>query len=335
MAVTTTGTSGNLGEISVNLQGYYDRNLLERAVPATLFGRFGQTRPVPKNSGTRINFRRYASLAVATTALTEGTTPTGSQLTVNDIYATLAQYGDFATLSDWLMDTGLDPVLVEAGEVLGEQAGLTVDTLDRNVLVAGTSVRYASGVAGRTSVAAAITTADLNVAIRALERANAKKIREMVDGTTKVGTKPLRPAYIAITHVDMRKDLEGLTGWIPVEEYASKGDILDEEIGSWHGIRFLTTTNSYVWADTGSGTVGSLITSGTKVDVYATLVLAKDAYGVIPLNRQSIKNVIKQLGSSGTADPLDQRATTGWKVAHVAKILNDDFMYRLETGCTA
>ena len=110
-----TGTS----DIPGNLQGYYDRNLLERAVPAELHGIFLQSRPVPKNMGTRINFRRYGSLAVATTPLGEGLTGDGKKMTNTDIYATLKQYGDFVTMSDFLMQTGLDPILVEAGEVLG------------------------------------------------------------------------------------------------------------------------------------------------------------------------------------------------------------------------
>lgn len=333
-ALTKTGTSGTTGQISVNLQGYYDRNLLERALPALLYGKFGQVRPIPKNSGTRINFRRYESLAAATTALTEGTTPAGSQLTVTDIYATIQQYGDFVTLTDWLIETGLDPVLVEAGEILGEQAGLTIDTLDRDVLVAGTNVRYANGVANRASVVSAISANDINQAIRTLEGADAKKIRQMIDGTTKVGTRPIRPAYIGITHVDCRYDLESLSGWIPVEEYASKGDVMEEEIGSYKGVRFLATSNAKVFPDAG-GVAGSMIsTSGSNADVYCTLILAKDAYGVIPLNKKSIKNIIKQLGSAGTEDPLDQRATSGWKAAHVCKILNDDFLIRIEHACT-
>ena len=84
-----TGTS----DVAVNLQGHYDRNLLERALPALIHSRFAQVRPLPKNAGTRINFRKYGSLAVNTTPLTEGVTPTGKKLTTTDIYATVKQYG--------------------------------------------------------------------------------------------------------------------------------------------------------------------------------------------------------------------------------------------------
>lgn len=333
-SLTKTGTSGSPGQISTVLQGYYDRNLLERAVPALLYGRFGQSRPLPKNSGNRINFRRYNALTPATTPLTEGVTPTGSQLNVTDIYATISQYGDFVTITDWLITTGLDPVLVEAGEILGEQAGLTLDVITRDILVAGTQVRYSNGSA-RNAVNTPINTTALNAAIRMLESAEGKKIKSMIDGTTKIGTKPIRPAYIAITHTHARYDLESLSGWVPVEEYASKGDIFDEEIGSYRGVRFITTSVAKVWADSG-GAKGTMIsTSGTNADVYATLILAENAYGVIPLDRKSITNIIKQLGSAGSEDPLDQRATSGWKAAYTAKILNDNWMVRIEHACTA
>jgi N4-gp56 family major capsid protein len=108
-------------------------------------GRFGQVRPIKTRSGNQIKFRRYESLPPATTALTEGVTPAGNSLTVTDVTATLAQYGDFLTVSDMVDLTNQDPVLTEAGTVLGEQGGVTVDIVRRDVLVAGTNVIYSNG----------------------------------------------------------------------------------------------------------------------------------------------------------------------------------------------
>ena len=328
-----TGTS----DIPTNLQGYYDRNLLERALPALLHDRFGQVRPLPKNKGTRINFRRYGSLPENLTPLTEGITPTGKKLSTTDIYATMAQYGDFVTITDWVSMVGLDPILLEAGEILGEQAGNTVDLLIRAVLVAGTSVRYAAGVAGRTTVATTIADADLTAVTRTLEGNNAKKLRTMVQGGAKINTYPLRPSFITISHTDCRDDIEGLSGFKSVEEYASQKDVMEEEIGSTKNYRHLITTNGRMWEAGGIavGATGLKANDSTNVDVYATLVFAKNAYGIIPLQKKSIANIVKKMGSSGTEDPLNQRSTSGWKAATVAKILNDDFMVRIEHGVTA
>lgn len=72
--------------------------------------------------------------------------------------------------------------------------------------------------------------------------------------------------------------------------------------------------------------------SGAKGrDVYSTLVLGADAYGVTKIEGGGLRMIVKQLGSSGTSDPLDQRSTTGWKAIHTAEILQPLFMVRVET----
>ena len=327
-----TGTS----QVAVNIQGYYDRNLLERAIPALVHGKYCQIRPLPRNSGTRINFRMYNSLPANTVKLGEGVTPTGKQATTTDIYATIAQYGDFITYSDWLSMTSLDPLLLELGSVLGEQMGLSADTLDRDEMVSGTSVRYAGGVADRSSVATAIAVADLKAAIRMLESANARKISQMIKPGAKISTVPVPPAFRAITHTDCRQDLEDLPGFKKVEEYASQKGVTEDEIGAWGNCRFEVTTNAKVWTDSGAavGATGLVSTSGSNIDVYSTIILGADAVGTTPLQKGNIKNIIKKLGSSGVDDALDQRGSTGWKIAKVTKILNDDFIVRIEHGVT-
>lgn len=69
-------------------------------------------------------------------------------------------------------------------------------------------------------------------------------------------------------------------------------------------------------------------------DVYSTLVLGSDAYGVTEVTGGGLKNIVKQLGSAGTGDPLDQRATTGWKAIKTAEILVENYMVRIETAST-
>src|SRR3972149_5424118 len=107
MANTTTT------QVSAAVNNYYDRTLLMKAVPAFVYLRFGQVRDIPNGSSAVIKFRRHTLLTAATTALTEGVTPTGSQLAVTDVTATVAQYGDFVTLTDFLQMTTLDPLLTE------------------------------------------------------------------------------------------------------------------------------------------------------------------------------------------------------------------------------
>ena len=330
MATATTTST-----IPIKIQGFYDRNLLERSLGALLYSKFGQTRPLPKNSGDDISFRKYGSLVKNTTQLTEGITPSGKQLSVSKITATMGQYGDFVLITDKLLDMGLDPILVEAGEILGEQAGLSIDQIHAAILLAGSSVRYANGVAGRSSIINPIQEIDIEVIVRNFYASNARVFRSMNTPGVKVGTTPLRPGFLAITHTDCRQDFEGMTHFIPIEKYPSQQDVLPEEIGEIKGVRVLATTNAGLIPDAGGTAVtNDLIytTANTACDVYQTLFLAKDAYGVVPLQKGNIENIIKKANSSGTEDPLNQRNTSGWKAYTTAKILNENFIYRCEHG---
>lgn len=69
-------------------------------------------------------------------------------------------------------------------------------------------------------------------------------------------------------------------------------------------------------------------------DIYSTLVLGADAYGTTEIEGGGLENIVKQLGSAGTADALNQRATTGWKATKVTEILVDTYMVRVETAST-
>lgn len=68
--------------------------------------------------------------------------------------------------------------------------------------------------------------------------------------------------------------------------------------------------------------------------VYSTLVLGENAYGVTEVQGGGLRHIVKQLGSSGTADPLDQRGSCGWKAVRTAERLVESFMVRIETCST-
>lgn len=327
-----TGTS----QVAVNIQNYYDRNLLERAVPSLIHGKYCQIRPLPQNSGTRINFRRYNSLAANTTKLQEGVTPTGKQASTTDIYATVSQYGDFIIYTDWLTMTSLDPSLLEFTDILGEQMGLTSDTLDRDMMVTGTTVRLANAVSARTDIVTTVSTTDIKSVIRMLELANTAKISKAIQAGAKIATVSVPKGFRAITHTSMRQDYEALAGFTKAQDYASQQNVPETEIGTYGNVRVETTTNAKIWADGGGalGATGLVSTSDSQVDVYSTLIFGKNAVGTTPLQKGNIKNIVKNVGSSGVEDALDQRGSSGWKMAKVTKILQEDFMGRVEHGCT-
>jgi len=317
---------------------FFDKTLLVRALPYLTHDAFGQRRPLPTGSSKNIKFRKYSALDVATTPLAEGVAPDKSQLEVTDITAEVSWFGAYVEITDEVDLTNVESVMSEAAEVLGEQAGQSLDQIYRDVLVAGTTVRYGTAAANRAAVAAVITTTDVAVTLRTLQGNNARYFTSIIKAGTGVGTNPIRPAFWGICHPDIYYTLQGLTSpnWINVEEYGSTGNIMEGEVGALRNIRFVMSTFAKVFEDSGSGTTTNMkTTSGSNCDVYATLVFGKNAYGITELRGNGLKNIRKGFGTAGTSDPLDQVATSGWKAITTCKILNDAFMARIETTASS
>ena len=302
MPVTNATTTATL---SAELKTFYDKNLLREAKPNLVHNQFGQKRNIPKNGGKTIEFRKFSSLPKAKTALTEGVTPDGQSLTVTAITATVGQYGDYVRITDMLDLTAIDPILTETGKLLGNQSGETLDSLTADVLNAGTNVQYSGGKTARAQLAEGdvLTVDDIKKAVRTLKRNKAKKING---------------SYVAIIHPDAAYDLTNDPKWEAVKEYDPK-DWYNGEIGRIHGVRFVETTEA-VRFGSGDG------------EVFSTLVLGADAYGITNIEGGGLENIVKPFGSGD--DPLNQRATSGWKATHVAKILNDLYMVRIESKAT-
>ncbi len=91
-----------------------------------------------------------------------------------------------------------------------------------------------------------------------------------------------------------------------------------------------TQVNDLVSADTVIYPNGG---SSDGKPVYTTLVLGADAYGVTGL-ADTLETIMKPLGSAGSADPLNQRATMGWKAHHMCKILEPLYMVKIESVST-
>ena len=311
-----------LTQLPANIQGFYDRNLLERAEALLVHDKFGQMRNLPKNSGTKTNFRRYSNLAVATTPLTEGVTPSGSQLSVTDINATIQQYGDYVTLTDMVDVHGLDNTVKEATDILGYQAGQTCDSVWRDAVVPSLAnvITADGGAESALTATDTITVANIKQAILQLKNQNAMKMSPMIGASSGTGTSPIRSAYWGIIHPDVVFDLEDQEGFISAEEYASTKTLSEGEVGAVKDARFIETTQAYINADGGNA----------SVDTYHTAIFGDNAYGIVNVRGKGNMGVIvKPLGSSGTADPLNQRSTVGWKAHTTAKILNDAFAVKI------
>lgn len=333
--VNVTGDTRTTGQaypayndLSAEMKTFYDMTLIDEASAQLVHDQFGQKRPIPANGGKTIEFRKFSSLPKATEALTEGVTPDGKRLDVTAITATVSQYGDYITQSDVLELTALDNTILEATKLLGKQAGATLDTIVRNVLVSNTNVTYCPTVSGSTetevlSRSSLGTTAKLTV----------KTIQKVVAKLRGQNAPTINGKYVAIIHPYVAYDLMRDPEWIDAHKYAAPDNLYEGEIGEIAGVRFVQTTEAKVWNDS-TCPVKTAASDGNPAvyhSVFATLFIGEGAYGVTEITGGGLQTIIKQKGSAGTADPLDQRSSVGWKALKTAELLIPNYLVRVES----
>ena len=293
--------------LSVENKTFYDMRLIEMAQAELVHDQFGQKRPIPKNGGKTIEFRQYASLPKALTPLTEGVTPDGSKLSATAIEATVAQYGNYVTLSDILDLTAIDNNVLEATKACGRQAGLTLDTITRNVLQACPNVWYAPKGDG--------TAVTSRSGLDATCKLTVKLVKKVAAWLKAQNAPKIDGSYVAIIHPFAAFDLMDDKEWRYPHEYKDTSNIYEGEIGKIGGVRFVETSEALI------------LTGG----VFSTLFIADGAYGVTEITGGGLETIIKQLGSSGVADALDQRSSVGWKATKTAEILIPAYLVRVES----
>ena len=324
-----TDNPGN--DLSPEMKTYYDMTLLDEAGPELVHAQFGQKRPIPKGKGKTIEFRKFTSLPKATTALTEGVTPSGNSLDVTAITATVSQYGDYIVMSDLLELTALDSIIIETTKLLGKQAGRTLDTVVRNKLVGGTNVNYSSTWSGTTE-----TKVNARTSMNATSTLKVEDVRRAVTKLKGYNAPTINGDYVAIIHPFVAYDLMKDPEWVNAHQYAQPDEIYEGEIGKIAGCRFVETTEAKIWNDSTcpTKTAGSGGVDPVYYSVFATLFMGANAYGVTEVTGGGLQTIVKQKGSAGTADPLDQRSSVGWKATQTAEILLGEYIIRHESTCS-
>ena len=310
---TTSASSGN--NLAPEIKTYYSDYLIDLAEAELVHDQFGQKRNIPSGNGKEIEFRQFMPLAKIQDALVEGVTPDGQALDTSALTAKVKQYGGYVIITDLLDLTSIDNVKTEATQLIGSQAGRSLDTVTREILNGGTNVQYHEAErAGRTALTETdtLTVKAIRAAVRTLKRQNARTI----DGS-----------YVGIIHPDVAYDLMSDPNWVEWQKYTSPDKMYNNEIGKIAGVRFVETTEAKIFEKVGGSDT-------TKFDVYSTLIIAANAYGTTNIEGGGLQLIVKQKGSAGTADPLDQRSTIGWKATKTAERLVEDYMVRIETACS-
>ena len=291
-----TGTVGFPNAIAI----YYDKMLLDRLMFELHLDQFGDKKKLPKNSGNEIKWTRYTNFAANTTPLGEGVTPDGLVLASTQISAIPVQYGDYVTLSDFLIAEAIDPVIEGALDVLSYRAALSLDTIIRNTLSGALTNQFAGGAANEGATSAVMT---------------ASEVRKAVFKLKNVAVRPIGSDYVHVIHPAQAFDLQSdvnVGSWLDLNKYTTTGPLYKGEIGKIYGARHVESQN--IRKDAGAG--------ASSADIYRSFMFGKSCYGLVELAGNNLQTIMKQLGSAGSDDPLNQRSTVGYKFSHVTKVLD-------------
>lgn len=258
------------------------------------------------------SWRMYKDLPETTDHLIEGVTPEGLKYALVDFVTKVYQEGNFVPLTDKMLKYGLDKQLAISGKLLGKNAKNRMRSLLAATVFNGLNVRYAQGQSSRADVISntkGISLADIN---------------EIKADFVRRGVEPVEGGkYIFLCSPEVIADIKNLDGvnksWIDVEKYGDQSGIINGEVGTFLGFRFIESNIVPV------------------KDTYAHLCLAfgKEAFGAVAIDGEDAAGgfevIYKPLGSSGSSDPLNQRGSLGWKHdGFGTRILRDEAMVRYE-----
>lgn len=258
------------------------------------------------------SWRMYKDLPKTTSHLIEGITPEGLKYSLVDFSVKVYQEGNFVPLTDKMLKYGIDKQLAISGKLLGKNARTRLLELLAAVVFNGLNVRYAGGQSSRSDVISntkGISIADIN-AIKA--------------DFVRRGVEPLEGGKFGfICSPEVIADLKSLDGvnksWIDVEKYGDQSGIINGEVGTFLGFRFIESN----------------IVPVKSTYAHLCLAFGKEAFGVVAIDGEDAAGgfdiIFHAPGESGSSDPLNQRGSLGWKHnGFGARILRDEAMVRYE-----
>jgi N4-gp56 family major capsid protein len=279
---------------------WYEKRFLERARAMLVHQEGGQMSGREGNQGVTTRFTRYTPRPLATTPLSESQNPTPGSLSAVNVDVTLAEYGDSVQVSRLLSTTDIDERDGEKIDVVAQNMGETLDALVRNALFAG-----ATALPGYTAGSSNLTPAMIAQVAAVLKRKKALAY-------------PGTFAWLGKIQPETEYDISQSTTWQNAAVYSNVNSLYEGEIGALYGTRFLVTNQGF--------------TEGTSPLKYSNMVHGREAFGVYD-NKLDPPQLYIVTGAD-SANPTERFHTLSWAGQFVAKVLNVDWVYNLETAAS-
>lgn len=266
----------------------------------------------------------------------EGVTPAADTIVARDVTMILNQYMVLYALTDRDWDLYEDDVADAMKEQTGERMGLVRELAIWGKMKGATGKFYSGGTT-RATVDEGVNERLVSNVIRTLQANHGMKITKILSPGQAYGTTAVEASYVCYAHTDLEYDIRRLPGFREVSAYANRQVISPFELGTWQNVRFVTSPELAAITDAGATASGTgLKTSGTKVDVYPMVFLAKDAFAQLKLRGSSVMDpIFLPPGQKDKNDPGGQRGYIGAKFYHTSEILNPGWIQVAEVGVTA
>ena len=248
-------------------QAAFDRLAYFALRSELLFDAVADVQPVQQAMpGASVTFTIFNDLAEATTPLNEIVDVTAVAMSDSQVTVTLNEYGNAVATTAKLRGTSFLDVDTVAANVVGYNAGSSLDTIVSDVLKAGSNVAYGGGGA---------TTPTSRTTVQVEDELEANDIRKATAELRGANVPTFNGLYMGFIHPDVSYDLRSETGaaaWRDPHVYVDTDMIYNGEIGAFEGVRFVETPRAPIFADAsdGAGAAGN-------IDVYATLVMGRQA----------------------------------------------------------
>lgn len=307
----STGTAGNAGNVVASLITYLSARLLEVAELNTILDQFGEKNPLPSNSSKTIRFVRAEKFTVSAspTQLTEATAPDAQGLTMNQIEATVEQYGQVVRISDLAELTAKHNVVERTIYLLGLQAAETYDQLVFNVLDAASNNYRPNSRSADTDLIGSDHVAYLDLI----------KLAAILKDA---GARPFdMGGYSFVSPPQVVGALKKDPDWKGSVQFKAPERMWRGEVGMLGGFSVIETNSTAFAATSQTG-------AGDASKVYSSFAIAKFSYAITDL--QNLQTYVTPPG--GQTDPLHQNRKLGFKFAFKSVILNQAWIRRVRSA---
>ena len=316
---------------------YLPPKMLANAQPWLVLEKLGPLRtPLPKNKGENIKWKRNVPFDVTTDTLVEGVTPAPQNFRQEIVTDAIDEYGAFSVITDKVEDLHEDMILDSIAEEMGKQVASTKELISWQTVRGGTQVVYSGTATSRATVEDVVNINQVRAGVAVLKGNHGNMVTQRLAASQNYATEPVGASYVIAGHTDQQYDWEDLDGFTPIEKYGQVKPLCEYEIGKVKDARIVLTPQLQPFYGAGSATTtGVLSRDGAAVDVYASILMAKEFWGTTTLSgTDSVRVEVQPPGKPTKDDPLGQRGFASWKFYYCATRLNESWGVRIEAAAT-